>query len=474
MSKRIGALFLGLILAFSLTGCNQSDIIPPDTEVEVTDDMNISFLTNFGFSKGNDTLLDWNNKFLEETGYTIQVDNLTGNEYYQMLDYTLAMGKANDIVAISEGKLPSYVVDEALLDITDFVNESEILSTIPEEYMEAGKVNDRIYGIPVEFGGGTVTYVRQDILDELGIAVPTTFEEFISMLEQIKAAYPEMIPYTAPGLVGNNADYYLADFYQDASPEIIKVNDKWVDGMLEENMKPALERLRNAYAKGLIDPEIAHNSTSVARTKFMEGKAAVFNYWAGQWNMTFQQKLAVNIGEHAIAAPIKAIKGVPYRIRPAVVMAITKNADCPESIVKNVFEYMHDNGQGSMLFQHGVEGIHYKLEGNKIVHQVVGDGVFTRAYITPSMAFEELEQYEYEENKDIQNSLNILKECGVQQYNLPASEMYTSISNELTDIKKQIISDIMLGVLGIDEGIASYEATAKELGIEQVLQEMNS
>ncbi|MBP3889067.1 MAG: extracellular solute-binding protein [Cellulosilyticum sp.] len=473
MSKKISALCAGLILTLSLCSCGTTEVEPIVTQENVVEDKKITFLTNFGLSQGSNSIPIWEEEFEKQTGYAMQLDSLSGDEYYQVLDYTLAMGRAHDVVAMAEGKLPSYVVDRQLLDITEMVQSSEILSKIPEEYMKAATVDGKVYGVPVEFGGGTITYVRQDILDELGINAPKNFDEFIAMLEKIKEAYPEMIPFTAPGLVGSNNDYYMVDFYHDASPEIIEVDGKWVDGMLQDNMRAALERLRLAYSKGLIDPNITTNGTKEARTKFMDGKAAVFNYWAGNWNSTLQNNLTKSLGEHALVGRMNPIKEVTYKIRPSVVLSITKNANNPEAVFEHILEYMHDDAEGSKLFQYGVEDIHYKIEGNEIVQQK-GEYKISSALVTPVMAFERLEEYVFKQKPEVVASLELLKEYGEQQYNLPSSVTYITIEDELIELKTQTISDAMVGKLTIDEALENYKAKAEALGMSRVLEEMNA
>ena len=462
---------------FTMTGCQTKDsnISANASENNIESTETISFLTNFGLSYDSGLKL-WTEVLEEQIGVDITIDLLSGTEYYYMLDFTLALGRASDVVTIAEGKLPLYASSGDLLDLTELVENSEILSQIPEEFLEASKVDDKLYGIPVEYGNGTITYIRQDILDELGLSHPTNYDEFLAMLRAIKAKYPNVIPYTAPGLVGNSAEYYLIDFYQDANPEIINVDGKWVDGLLEPNMILALERIRDAYAEGLIDVSIASNSTKVAREKFMTGQAAVFNYWAGNWNNTLQNNLTKNLGEKAICSPIKPIENVKYKVRPPVVLSITKRAENPQMIVEKLFEYMHDGSTGSLLFQHGVEGIHYDIINNKIVHKPLEgtDSVIQKAFMDPTLTFETITAYEYETNERIKNSLDILKTYGEQQYNVASSITYSAISSEITELKIKAISDIILEIATIEEALANYKAKAEALGMSKALAEMNS
>ena len=83
-------------------------------------------------------------------------------------------------------------------------------------------------------------------------------------------------------------------------------------------MKAALQRMRDAYKDGLIDQEIITNTTSAARDKWYAGNVGVFNYWAGTWNQSLEDRLKANVpGAQVVALP--AIKGIKYNIRvPAV------------------------------------------------------------------------------------------------------------------------------------------------------------
>lgn len=83
------------------------------------------------------------------------------------------------------------------------------------------------------------------------------------------------------GIVSDQAEYYLREFYQDASPEFIKDEEGfWIDGMTQPSMVDAVERMRTAYAEGLINLEIVTNKISTYRDKWYAGNVGVFTYWA--------------------------------------------------------------------------------------------------------------------------------------------------------------------------------------------------
>lgn len=134
---------------------------------------------------------------------------------------------------------------------------------------------------------------------------------------------------------------------------------------------------------------------------------------------------------------------------------------------------MHDNGEGSLLFQHGVEGVHYKIENNEIVHIAPPrrSNIIPKAFIDPSLAFEQDLLYNYEVPYLTTSYLNLLKANGNQQSNMAASYTYTTISSEITELKA--ILDIMTGVPTVEQRLADYKTKAEELGLQKALDEMN-
>lgn len=105
--------------------------------------------------------------------------------------------------------------------------------------------------------------LRKGWLDRLGMDIPKTYDEFINMLTRFQQEIPECtVPYTAPGLSSAQA---MPEFFQGAVPNFVKVDGQWVDGMQQDNMLSAMQRMQDAYAAGLIDMEVVTNTTSACR-----------------------------------------------------------------------------------------------------------------------------------------------------------------------------------------------------------------
>ncbi|MFP3821595.1 extracellular solute-binding protein, partial [Bacillus sp. SIMBA_008] len=90
-----------------------------------------------------------------------------------------------DIAQAEYGQLPSMVISDVAREITD------VYEPYAEKYAPA--INDlvtfdgAVYGVPQDIGPTGMMY-RNDIFDEYGFDVPTTWEEFAEVAEDIREA----------------------------------------------------------------------------------------------------------------------------------------------------------------------------------------------------------------------------------------------------------------------------------------------
>ena len=56
----------------------------------------------------------------------------------------------------------------------------------------------------------------------------------------------------------------------------------------------------------------------------------------------------------------------------------------------------------------------------------------------------------------------------------PVSATLNQITSDLTVIRQETIANIVMGKVSVEDGLASYRSQAEALGIQQVLNEMNT
>lgn len=487
LKKMVSAGIAVATVTAGLTGCgtsssNQSATADSNAAAsseggEVTKPESIKFMTNVGL-KSDDGFNEWVAEFTNKTGINLDFKYTEANEYTNKVELAFASGESADIFIVGNDKLANYAAQGALVDLTEMVNNSEIFQKVDKELMDSVTINGKIYGVPLEAGGGTVTYMRQDWLDQLGLEAPKNYEEFIATLRAFKTLGDDIIPFTAPGLVGNQAEYYLREFYQDATPEFVKVDGKWVDGMTQPNMVDALNRLRDAYAEGLLDMEVFTNKTSTCRDKWYSGNVGTFTYWAGNWAVTLENKLQ-NAVEGSKVTAIEPIAEAHYIKRVPAVYSISALAENPEGMFKYFLEYAADGGEGSMLFQHGVKDLHHTVdETTKEVKHLSRpsspDDILEKAFVSPVLTDTPVEGYTFVEDERIVNTFEILNRTGVQAEIVPTSKTLAKNSSSVLALKESTVSSIVAGNVTVEEGLAKYQAEMANLGIDQIIEELNA
>jgi len=437
-------------------------------------------MTTDTFLKPEDGMADFIAGFKKQTGMDLQITQPVHNQYYDKLSLQFASGDVPDVVEVASTYLTTFGSNGALWDMTDAIAKSEVLKDVDSKYSDSIKVNGKSFAYPIQTGGGCVTYLRKDWLDKLNLKTPTTYNEFITVLKAFKDmpdsdGNKTIIPYSAAGVINTEVPYsiYLREFYQDAIPNFTKVDGKWVDGMSQPNMKAALERMSTAYADGLIDKEIVTNKTSSVRDKFYAGKIGAFTYWAGDWNRLIEQNLQKSVATGEVVA-IPAITETKYIERAPIALGITSKAENPEGIFKYLIEYMHDAGEGEMLFTNGIKDLSYTVK----------DGVTTKlpSKLDPKIEFPKI--YEAAElsltkfknpiavDERITNSLATFTKDSVLEPLLPASEVLSKAIPDLLTMKNEIISKVLIGSLSVDDGIAKYNKDSKSI-VDSVLADLN-
>ncbi|SES16186.1 putative aldouronate transport system substrate-binding protein [Butyrivibrio fibrisolvens] len=206
------------------------------------------------------------------------VDAASAQEQFGLM---LASGEYPDIIrdcgTYYPGGTEKGVQDGVLVDLTDVAekympNYTALRTSIPE--LEKDTVTDegKIVGtrtITSYFGdirGERVwagMALRGDWLDELGLEVPRTIDDWDKVLTAFKENYPEC---EAPLMIGTNGYDYFSHFLSayGVLGEFYKDGDTVKYGPLEDGYKQWLTLFHDWYERGLIDPNFMTNSADMA------------------------------------------------------------------------------------------------------------------------------------------------------------------------------------------------------------------
>lgn len=425
----------------------------------------------------------------ELTGIDLQIIQPDHSQYYDVLGQTIAGGDWPDVVLLGSTYYASYAAEGVLWDMTEAYDNSELKERITDQSVIDGlKIDGSLYGISPARGNGCITYVKKAWLDNCGLEVPTTYDEYLAMLEAFTTGDPDgngvdgdTYGVSSAGLIGTEAPYtnYLPEFYQDAYPSFYKNDDGvWVDGFTEDSMKDALERLKSAYEAGYIDKESLTNATSDCRTKFYEDKFGVFTYWAGTWATNLKTNLEANgkDGELVALPPIAEVGQYLDRVPP--VWCITSACENPEGVFKYFIEPMQDGGDVQFLWTYGVEGIHWSTAAETLFagtenEKTYADGEFhmlenrekegtqyTKAHIDPMLALVELANDPQEESvaAEAKESAQLFNDNCKAADLVPTTDEMSEYNGDLTTLKNELIAKVVMGELTVDDAYAQFES----------------
>lgn len=223
--------------------------------------------------------------------------------------------------------------------LSDFSDE-ELLSTVQPSYVDmvnrlVGSEEKGVYGLPYATNANTVIYNKKKF-EELGLKIPTTWDEFIAELDKVKAAGETPIYFTLKdawtamitwnSLGANIAGEDFADKKNAGKTTFVKSYDEAADKILQlidyghkDNFGVAYGDGNNAFAKG----------------------ESVF-YIQGNWAIPEIQKANPDIKLGTFAMPVtneasqnKLVSGVD------VLLAVNEDSEHKEEAMKFI-EFMMD------------------------------------------------------------------------------------------------------------------------------------
>jgi len=226
--------------------------------------------------------------------------------------------------------------------------------------------------------------IRKDWLDKLGLEVPTTMEEWYTVLKAFKEKDPngngvaDEIPFETDGTAtfmrfsrayGGTDDEFFVDG-----------NGKVKFGFIEPEYKEYLREMNKWYEEGLIEPEYAASNSAALDTKMISDIGGAFiGYSGSSMSKYIAAARAENPDYQLVAVQWPTTNGgapycgYPYQKggTPGSGMAISKtNKNIEKSL--QIIDYLYSD-EGSEFMSWGIEGKTYERtpEGNKFTDYVM-------------------------------------------------------------------------------------------------------
>ena len=172
----LSALALTAASALLFTACSSGEAA---TDGPVT-------LQFWGWAPGLERAVDTWNDANPDT--QVEFFRMTGDDGAKV-PAAIDAGTAPDVVQMSVHSLAGHIINNRLADITEYVDGVEEKFT--ESSWQGVTFNDATYAIPQDSGPTGLMY-RSDLFEQYGIAVPTTWDEYIEAARKLKASDPDL------------------------------------------------------------------------------------------------------------------------------------------------------------------------------------------------------------------------------------------------------------------------------------------
>ena len=398
--KRMISFVLCLMMVLSISLALAEPTTPPFGNYD-TDSLTVAVYDNYYAAASYAEPLPVLEEVEKRTGVQINWDVTVPSQYDEVMRVRLAAGvDLPDIVQIpgsysNKGEVYNYALQGIIIPLDDLIKQyaPHLAKLIWEDMPELGEAltapDGHIYHIAQNFDGTNRVackglLIRTDWLKTLNLEVPTTADEWYTVLKAFKEndangnGIADEIPMAAFGSNALSEYGYLGTAFGLAAPvsRLIDENGTAVCQYDVSGFKDFLTFLNKLYAEGLIDAQYTtadESKMNAMASKDIIGCSAHYADIAELWEGT--AKLAGNPNSakaeyHMIASP-KTTDGSQIRLLgrslTGFCYGITRDCKNPELAIKWL-DYIYANPEGLDLMLYGLEGLTYTLDadGNKV------------------------------------------------------------------------------------------------------------
>ncbi len=121
----------------------------------------------------------------ENPDIDLNIEIVSWNDLYTKVSTMISTNQAPDILNIDT--FADYVADDLLMPAEDYVSD-ELKAKFFESFWNANEIDGTVYALPILASARALWY-NQDLLDEAGVEVPTTWDELTEACAKLKETF---------------------------------------------------------------------------------------------------------------------------------------------------------------------------------------------------------------------------------------------------------------------------------------------
>ncbi|ATG56183.1 sugar ABC transporter substrate-binding protein [Brachybacterium ginsengisoli] len=326
----------------------------------------------------------------QRTNVTLKPTVIPMSDYEQKRSLLVSAGDAPYIIPKTyPGQETAFVAAGAILPISDYVDQmpnymDKVTRWKLESDIERLKQQDGKYyvlpGLHEEVWPDYTLAYRVDILEELGLEEPTTWDELADVYRKVREAHPDMWPlsdrFAGANLLGLVAATYGVSAgwgFGDGVVRSEEGSDELVFGPQQDAFLAMLEWFSTGVEEKLIDTEGFTQDDDAALRKFVTGKSFSIST-NSQTIIDCRKGLDEELGKGRAVVKKMLLPGGPLgavmggsRLENGVMFNAQMAEDDKFLAMLQFIDWLWYSDEGQEFSKWGVEGVTYEREGDKRV-----------------------------------------------------------------------------------------------------------
>ncbi|UQZ86301.1 Lipoprotein LipO precursor [Paenibacillus konkukensis] len=440
----------------------------------------------------------------KDTGIKVKYSHPADGQSKEQFNLLIASNNLPDVIEYDwnnayPGGPEKAIADKVILPLNDLIDkQAPNLKKLLQQDKELDKMlktdSGKYYVFPMIRPDNGLVFrgpmIRKDWLDELNLQVPTTIDEWYTVLKAFKEKKGATAPFTAQYSNEFNVQDAFIGAYHTANRYYVDDQGKVRYGPIDPQFKDALSLLRQWYAEGLIDKDFALNTDSKAYDSKMLSNAsgATVGLLSGGMGKWMESGKKQDPKFQLVAAPYPTLKKGErafigqrdFKFNPIASKAVTTAAKDPELAVKWL-DYAYSE-KGSMLFNFGIEGESYTMKDGKptFTDKITKDPKYNlqqmvTQYTKPNGPFLGDARKSFNTFKEQDDAVGIWEQTDAAKHVLPLfitptveeSKEVAKINTAIASYKEEMFVKFVMGKEPLDK-FDDYVKRIKEMGSDKV------
>lgn len=436
------------------------------------------------------------------------------SDWAQKMNVLFASGDIPDIIMNSgygtKDIYLQWIKEGMLLPLSDYENDYPNLKRQLAKF-ESLRIaqGGKSYGLPIGDATSDISlmndhalYVRKDWLEKVGLPLPKTIDDFYAVAKAFSDSDPDGNGNRDTyGFSTGNQNWWSYPIYNafGASADRWSYTDgQWQPEVISDQMKDGVAFLKKMYQEGILEPDFAINTDDQLREKFIAGKIGMMFSTGGGYNELYDK--------FASAYPDKdpgslfTFESVGLAGKDGTIRidsqggwwgATSINAKLSDEKKKKALELLDYllSDEGLQLTRYGVEGTHYKKEGDQFVTLLPKDektGNYKDLYeVDQSGQLKYLVTWDYsfkpdhtphrEENLAMaKQNADHLREDKLAYLNIDPAKLDPAIIVQLGDLSSRELMKLIMQSKNLDAEWADFVSRWKSAGGDSYIKETNA